>query len=40
MAETTFENAQVGDKVWDVKLGWGFVASMPDGEEPMYEVEE
>lgn len=25
---TTFENAQVGDRVWDVRLGWGVITGI------------
>ena len=36
MAETTFENAKVGDKVWSPMYGWGVIddtlSSVPDGE--------
>jgi hypothetical protein len=26
MNETTFENARIGDKVWDFNYGWGVIA--------------
>lgn len=28
MNETTFENARVGDRVWDFGLGWGNIATV------------
>lgn len=30
MNETTFENAKVGDRVWDLRHGWGTVNSRQD----------
>jgi hypothetical protein len=26
MSETTFENAKVGDRVWDIRYGWGRIS--------------
>lgn len=39
MNETTFENAQVGDRVWDFRYGWGTVSKIEEGKRHQLKVD-